>query len=89
MKKFACRGAVGSLFTALLLSTVAVPAVAAAGSGSVSPSVEPLCGPAAPGYARCFALLRTDIFNTGMDVSFKSSRLWAGGPEECLRLAWG
>lgn len=42
-------------------ATVASVASTAASTAERARNVRPLCGPAKPGFARCFALLRTDV----------------------------
>ena len=51
------------LAAALLLLAAAVPSPSARASAATLPrvTVQPLCGPAQPGYAQCYALRRTDI----------------------------
>jgi subtilase family serine protease len=58
------RNRLGAAFGAIAALTIvaAVPATAAARTTTTTtPNVKNVCGPAKPGYARCYAELRTDV----------------------------
>ncbi|NUR61792.1 MAG: hypothetical protein HOV87_24495 [Catenulispora sp.] len=80
MTKGRARSFIGTV--ALLLTTTFVPtgtadAVSAAAKPVGAANVQDVCGPAKPGYARCFAVVRTDIHG-GTGVRGKAAAATVG-----------
>src|SRR5215472_10248798 len=65
--------AIPSVATAMSVTPGAAPAPAAAPGSTAPDGAAAACGPAAPGFARCFALIRTDVHG-GLGVRGPAAR---------------